>query len=113
VCEADQEQSSHAPQEKACAAGRGAIHLDDEPHSEQHREDRDELAGDDGIDQRLDRAVRPGPHQVVGEIHRPRRRESAHVGREDAEERGTTQDVDDQVALADGNGREGHGIADC
>ena len=100
--EADDEQHRHPSRvegDTVMARG-GTIHLDREADPEERREDRDELARDEPIHERLGEAVRqPGPHQRRVHVRGKRRVEPAHVGREDAEERGAAQAVDDGDAL--------------
>ena len=83
---------------------RGALHLDREADAEQRREDRDELALHQPFDQRLHRPVgHPMPHDVGIHVGGKRRVEPAHVGGEDAEERGAAQAVDDRDAFGAGD----------
>ena len=110
--DADEEESRHPAgvESHALMARGGAIHLDREANPEERREDRDELALDEPVDERLRESVgKPRPHQRRLHVGRHRRVEPAHVGGDDAEERRAAQAVDDGDAFAAGDGPDRFG----
>ena len=113
VREADQEEGRHPPGvERDAPMTRGRpIHLDGEADPEERGEKGDELALDQPVNQRLREPVgQPRPHQGRLDIRGDRRVEPAHVGGEDAEERGAAEAVDDSDALVAGHRADGFGF---
>jgi hypothetical protein len=72
-----------------------AVELDCEAHSEEDREQRYELAGNEAVDERLDYPVGWSSPQHGGlEIDFDRRVETAHIRGKDPKERDSAEDVD-------------------